>query len=167
MEGKLSARQQRFVEEYLLDPIATQAAIRAGYSERTAGVQGCRLLNNANVSRAIAEGQKARSEKAKIDAQWVLANLVEVSQRCLQKAPVMEFSPADRCMVQAEDEEGRPVWEFDSKGANRALELIGKHLGMFIERVEVKDVTPLADKVAQARQRMKERKTLLGGGPVE
>jgi phage terminase small subunit len=61
-------QQQRFVEEYLIDLNATQAAIRAGYSERTANEQGSRLLANVSVSEAIAEAQnlsKLNVQKAK------------------------------------------------------------------------------------------------------
>jgi phage terminase small subunit len=56
MTAKLTAKQARFVEEYLCDLNATQAAIRAGYSPKTATVQGSRLLTNAKVAAAIHGG---------------------------------------------------------------------------------------------------------------
>ena len=59
-------KKQRFVEEYLVDNNATQAAIRAGYSARTAESQGCRLLRDVKVSEAIAKGRKKISEKLEI-----------------------------------------------------------------------------------------------------
>ncbi len=58
----LTPRQARFVEEYLLDLNATQAAIRAGYSKKTAYSQGERLLRNVEVAAAVAEAKSARSE---------------------------------------------------------------------------------------------------------
>lgn len=57
-DKKLTGKQQRFVSEYLIDGNATQAAIRAGYSEKTANPQGNRLLANVSVSAAIKAGQK-------------------------------------------------------------------------------------------------------------
>jgi len=129
----LTPKQQMFVSEYLIDMNATQAAVRAGYS-----VEGGRkLTENPYVSRAIEEALEERGRKTGIDAQWVLDNLVEVSQRCMQKTPVREFDPASRQMVQATDEEGRNVWAFDPKGATQALQLIGKHLGMFVDKREI------------------------------
>lgn len=72
---KLTDRQEAFVAEYLIDLNATQAAIRAGYSEKTAQEQGSRLLSKAMVSDAIAEGAKKRIRKAEITAQDVLEGL--------------------------------------------------------------------------------------------
>ncbi len=134
--AKLTPKQARFVEEYLIDLNATQAAIRAGYSERSARTTASRLLTNDDISRAIEEAQQSRSERTEITADWVLGNLRDVAIRCQQKEPVMIFDRAEREMVQATTPDGEGVWQFDSSGANRALELIGKHLGMFKDRVE-------------------------------
>lgn len=71
----LSPKQQRFVEEYLVDLNGTQAAIRAGYSAKGAKVQAVRLLTNANVSAAVTAAKLERSEKTKINAEWVLNRL--------------------------------------------------------------------------------------------
>lgn len=65
--SKLTAKQARFVEEYLIDLNATQAAKRAGYSEKTARAQGNRLLTNVDVEHAIQEAMKARSERTEVD----------------------------------------------------------------------------------------------------
>lgn len=71
----MTPKQQRFVEEYLIDLNATQAAIRAGYSAKTAQEQGSRLLSNVMVSEAIAAAKAERSEKTGIDAAWLLKRL--------------------------------------------------------------------------------------------
>jgi phage terminase small subunit len=71
----LNAKHQRFVDEYLVDLNATQAAIRAGYSAKTAGSQGFDLLKKPEVEAALAEAQAERSERTKIDADWVLTRL--------------------------------------------------------------------------------------------
>ncbi len=75
----LTARQQRFVDEYLIDLNATQAAIRAGYSAKTALQQGPRLLGNVGVSLAIQNGKKERSDRVQVDQDWVLRRYVEIA----------------------------------------------------------------------------------------
>lgn len=131
MAANLTDKQQRFCEEYLVDLNATQAAIRAGYSEKTAQEQGSQNLSKLMVRARIEALQKERSEKLSIDAEWVLRRLVSISDRCMQAEPVMVFSPADKAMVHKEDEEGNRLYQFDSSGANRATEMIGKHIGFF------------------------------------
>jgi len=75
MAVTLTAKQSRFVEEYLVDLNATQAAIRAGYSEKTAKSQGQRLLTNVDVAKLLSEAQASRSDRVQIDADWVLTRL--------------------------------------------------------------------------------------------
>jgi phage terminase small subunit len=124
----LPPNQSRFVEEYLVDLNAKQAAIRAGYSPKTAEVQGARLLRNAKVVAAIAAAKEARSARTEITQDYVLENTKEVLERCLQRAPVMVRN--GREMVQAKDEDGNDVWQFDARGALGALQLLGKHVGI-------------------------------------
>lgn len=145
-DKKLTPKQLRFVEEYLVDLNATQAAIRAGYSERSAKVQACRLLTKDNVSRAVERGKAERSKRTEITQDFVLSGLKEVAERCLQKMPVMVFDRVERCMVQKQDEDGRDIWEFDSTGANRAFELLGKHLGLFVDKLQIED-EPMPTKI--------------------
>lgn len=71
----LTPRQERFVAEYLIDLNAKQAAIRAGYSAKTAEVQGCRLLRNAQVVAAVIEGKDKRSAATGITQERVLREL--------------------------------------------------------------------------------------------
>jgi phage terminase small subunit len=75
MAAKLTPKQERFVGEYLIDLNATQAAIRAGYSAKTAEQQGYQLLQIPSVSELIAKGAQKRAEKAEITAQDVLRGL--------------------------------------------------------------------------------------------
>ncbi len=75
----LTARQSRFVDEYLVDLNAKQAAIRAGYAERSAEVTASRLLSNAKVAAAIQERMSARSERTKITADMVLDRWWEIA----------------------------------------------------------------------------------------
>jgi phage terminase small subunit len=122
----LTARQQRFVDEYLCDLNATQAAIRAGYSPKAAQPVSSRLLSNAMVSKAVADAQAARASASALSEHWVLDRLRENVERSMQATPVL-------------DDEGNQTGMFVYQGtvANRSLELIGKHRGMFVERREV------------------------------
>ena len=71
--GELTPKQERFVAEYLIDLNATQAAIRTGYSAKTAEVQGSRLLSNAKIKAAIDAGRQKTAEKLQITREMVLA----------------------------------------------------------------------------------------------
>src|SRR5687768_12531966 len=75
----LTPRQQRFVEEYLIDLNATQAAIRSGYSQRTANEQAAQLLAKLSIQEAIQEKQKIISEATQIKAEDVLKELAIVA----------------------------------------------------------------------------------------
>lgn len=151
----LTPKQARFVEEYLLDLNGKQAAIRAGYSERTAESQGARLLGNAKVQRAVMDAKSDRSERTKIDADWLLSRLAQEADADMADLyddegalkPVAEWPPIWRKgLVQ-----GLDVEEVKVNGAVVAhirkvkisdrvkrLELIGRHVdvGAFRDRVE-------------------------------
>jgi phage terminase small subunit len=122
----LTDKRRRFVDEYLVDLCGAQAAIRAGYAPGRAKQTADDLLNVPEVAAAVAEGQAALASRTHLTQDWVLERLKEVAERSLQHEAVL-------------DHNGEPTGEytFQHSGANRALELIGKHLGMFKERVEV------------------------------
>lgn len=141
--AKLTDKQAAFVREYLVDLNATQAAIRAGYSERTASRIGPQLLGKTCVREAIEKAQAKRARRVEVTQDYVLSNLVDVVERTMQRAPVL-----DRKGEQVTDEDGRAVWTFDAKGANRALELLGKHLGIFADRVRAEVSGPDGGPVA-------------------
>ena len=121
---KLTAKQELFCKEYIVDLNAKQAAVRAGYSEKTAQMQGCRLLTNDKVQDKIQNLMTKRSKKVEISSDWVLNKLQSVAVRCMQE---------ERVLVK-----GVPTGEFkfDSAGANRSLELIGKHLMLFTDKID-------------------------------
>lgn len=110
----LSPKQQRFVDEYLVDSNATQAAIRAGYSAKTAEQQGSRLLRNVQVAAAIEERGAKLAKKVGTTAERVRRGLWRNYKRSM-RAPVKD---------------GGSV-------ANKALELLGKDVGMFKDRLDV------------------------------
>jgi len=112
--ANLTAKQERFVAEYLIDLNATQAAIRAGYSEKTATEQGSRLLTNVKVQEAIAAKAGKTAEKLDLSAERVLRGLFEEATR---------------------------HGEGSSHGARvSAWGLLGKYHKLFVDRVEA-DVT--------------------------
>lgn len=76
----LTSKQRCFVDEYLIDLNATQAAIRAGYSAKTAGQIGEQNLKKLEIAGAIQEAQAKRSERVQVDADYVLARLVEIDR---------------------------------------------------------------------------------------
>ena len=131
----LTPKQAWFVEEYLIDLNATQAAIRAGYSAKTAEAQASRLLRNVKVQAAIRAAQGERAERVEITQDWVLQRLASVTDRCLQAEPVLDRK-GDRVMVTTPGGDEVPAYTFNAAGANGALGLLGKHLGMFKERFE-------------------------------
>lgn len=138
----LNPKQQRFVDEYLIDLNATQAAIRAGYSAKTAAETGYENLRKPQIAAAVAARQAKASARAESSREYVLANLTEVVERCMERAPVMVRE--DRKMVQATDDDGNHIWQFDARGAIGALGLLGKHHGMFVEKHDhtVHDLPP-------------------------
>lgn len=81
----LTPKQQRFVDEYLTDLNATQAAIRAGYSPRSATVEGSRLLANAKVAAVLAERQAKVSERCELTAESHLAMLEELRDKAARE----------------------------------------------------------------------------------
>ncbi|NCH76690.1 terminase small subunit [Cronobacter sakazakii] len=76
----LTDKQEMFCREYLIDLNATQAAIRAGYSEKTSNEQGARLLANVSVQNRISELKAERNDRIDIDASYVLKRLIEIDQ---------------------------------------------------------------------------------------
>lgn len=124
-------KQEKFCREYLIDNNGTQAAIRSGYSKKTANEQASRLLANVNVASRVRELRGEQEERTEITADFVIQSLKEVALRCMTNKPVMEWDYEAKQQVQKVDEDGKGVYEFDSQGANRALELLGKHKGIF------------------------------------
>lgn len=76
----LTDKQEMFCREYLIDLNATQAAIRAGYSEKTARASGCENLTKPDIQNRIAELKAERNEKVNVDAAYVLRRLIEIDE---------------------------------------------------------------------------------------
>lgn len=145
--AKLTAKQQRFCDEYLIDLNAKQAAIRAGYSPNTAEQQASRMLRNVKVQNEIARKMAERSKRTGINQDRVLMEIAKMAfvniddVIDLSNAQIkQEATKDDLACIQSvkikptEFGTEREVRLYDKK-AN--LELLGKHLGMFKDKVEV------------------------------
>lgn len=147
---KLTDKQQRFVDEYLIDLNATQAAIRAGYSAKTADQQGSRMLANVKVKQAVAEKQAQRSKRTGVNQDRVVLELAKVAFAKMtdivdSNGKIKEdASPDDLACIESikykesDNEYGGSV-EREVKIASKlkALELLGKHLGMWSDKFNV------------------------------
>lgn len=116
----LNEKQKQFCNEYLIDFNGTQAAIRAGYSEKTANRIASRLLSNVDIQVYLKELIENRNERTKITQDEVIRDIIEVKNRCMQKVPVFLL-----------DENGNNLWKFDAQGANKALDMLAKHTGLY------------------------------------
>lgn len=148
--AKLTDKQQCFVDEYLIDLNATQAAIRAGYSAKTADQQGSRMLANVKVKQAVAEKQAQRSKRTGVNQDRVVLELAKVAFAKMtdivdSKGRIKEdASPDDLACIESikykesDNEYGGSV-EREVKIASKlkALELLGKHLGMWSDKFNV------------------------------
>lgn len=133
---KLTNKQKRFIEEYLIDLNATQAAIRAGYSEKTAYSIGEENLKKPDIKRAIEEAQLSRSSRVQITQDDVIRMLIENIEKSSGTKQVVITQTR-----KSEDGEfvGDDVAQFvyEPSSVNKALELLGKHLGMFKDKLDV------------------------------
>lgn len=166
----LNAKQRRFVDEYLIDLNATQAAIRAGYSAKTANEQGSRLLANVSVQAALSDRMKDRERRTEITQDKVLAELAKIGFADIRNA--LAWGPE---VMVVDEETGEtavsngvaliPSGKIDDDTASAISEIsqtaqgikikmhdkraalvdIGRHLGMFKDKVEVtgKDGGPI------------------------
>lgn len=129
-QPKLTIKQETFVAEYLVDLNATQAAIRAGYSAKTAQEQGSRLLSNVMVQKLIQERMSQRSKRLEITADYVLNTIVDTVERCAQNQPVVD-GQGKPVYVTTPDGDIAPAYKFDAQSVLKGAELLGKHLKLF------------------------------------
>jgi len=180
INDELTDKQRLFIEEYLLDLNATQAAIRAGYSEDTARQQGSRLLSNVNIQKEIKKAKQERIERTKITQDRVLKELSKIGF-----ADINDFLRfGTEKTVIGRDESGEPITDYanvvelkDSQEVDgsvisevqlkdgklkfklhdkmKALNDIGRHLGMFNDKL---DITTNGESVNQMTPEEREKR---------
>ncbi len=131
MAGKLNARQARFCQEYIVDLCATQAATRAGYSERTAYSQAHDLLRKPEIAARIAELQAGREARTRISADQTIADLRELADIALGRKAYIDSVLTEGEVIHVERRKFQPA------AAVKALELLGRHQGLFNDKVSV------------------------------
>lgn len=170
--AKLTEKQKRFVEEYLIDLNATQAAIRAGYSVKTANEQGAQNLAKLSIKEEISKAMAERSKRTGINQDRVieeLAKIAFVNANDLinpEDASVRkDASKDDLACIQSV----KVKQSFSDKGditerevrlndKMKALELLGKHLGMWKDKVELSGLVDEKSKLDDILNQMRNSK---------
>lgn len=127
----MNDKQKLFAKEYIVDLNSTAAAIRAGYSEKTARQIGSKLLTKVDIQEYIQELMDKRSQKVEINAEDILNDILDTRNTC-----------KDNMMV--EGEYGVYIDNTALNGRNKANELLGKHLKLFTDKVEI-EITKMPD----------------------
>ena len=152
--GKLKDKQKRFAEEYIVDLNATQAAIRAGYSEKTAYSIGHENLNKPDIESYIQELMQARSDRTEITADRVLKELAKIGfgnvknlyddSGKLKKVNELDEDVTATIQEITEESIGETITRRKYKTADKksSLELLGKHLKLFTEKFELGNIDP-------------------------
>lgn len=155
----LTPKQSMFVKEYLIDLNATQAAIRAGYSKKNAGKIGPELIGKTRIAAEVQKAISKRSEKTEVTAERVIQELSKLGFSNLMNyfkltgdgdpyidlADLTPEQAASLTEIQVEDyvdgrgEDARAVKRVKIKVADKkgALELLGKHLGLFTDKIDL------------------------------
>lgn len=133
---KLTPKQAKFVIEYMVDLNATQSAIRAGYSENAASEIGHENLRKPQILEEIKKHIDARAERTLLTADYVVIGLKELFERCMQRTKVMirDGKSWKQKTEFNDNNEAVGVWQFDSMGANKALDSLCRHLGIFNDK---------------------------------
>ena len=152
----MTEKQNRFVEEYLIDLNATQAAIRAGYSVKTADQQASRMLTNVKVQTAIAKAMAERSKRTGVNQDRIvlelaklafvnMTDIVDKKGEIKDKATADDLSCIESIKYKHSDTDSGSSVEREVKIGSKikALELLGKHLGMWNDKIDVNVAVPI------------------------
>ncbi len=173
--ARTNSRHDRFCREYIKDLNGTRAAIAVGYGKKNARKIASRLLTNVDIQARVAELTKKHADKLDLDAEKVLSELssmgfsnfldyvniteegdafVDLSSLTQEQAAAIQEITVNEYM-EGKGKDGRKVKRTKLKLVDkiRSLELLGKHLKLFTERIEVSGTAGLAEALAAARKR--------------
>lgn len=159
MHGTLTDRQAAFVDEYIVDLNGTQAALRAGFSPKSAAMHAVRMLRNEKIAAAIREAMQLREKRTRVTADRVL---IEIERLAM-------WDPADVADVKSPEEiKNLPeevrraivgwTWTKDGRfviklAKERGLEMLARHHSLFNDKLDVNLKSGLADRLRKARER--------------
>lgn len=127
--SRRNSRHDRFAREYIKDLNGTRAAIAAGYAKKTAKSAASRLLSNVNVKKLLKQLADKQAVSLDLSAEKVLT---ELGKTAFIKVKPSKVTPKDKI---------------------RALELLGRYLKLFVEKIEISGLDKLAESIAEARKR--------------
>lgn len=138
---ELTAFQKSFAHALVADPEMNQTQaylkLKPESKPRSAAVQANRLLKLPQVRQYVATLLEERQKRLEIDEDWVMSRLRDIHDRCIQATPVWEGARYRRDDETGEMEETEPAYyKFDATGALKALELMGRHMRMFSDKVD-------------------------------
>jgi len=166
---KLTAKQQLFIDEYLVDLNASKAAVRAGYSRRTARQIGEENLSKPDIARAVSRAMAERAERTRVSQDMVLHGLAKIAFYDIRKAfnangtmkPIVEMDEetvaaiANMSVSERATDGGGVVRTQSVRLADRraALVELGRHLGMFDAKLRIRDKAknPIAELIRQVQ----------------
>lgn len=168
LRERLTDLQARFAEEYIVDLNGRQAAIRAGSKAKNPDPAASEFLSNPKVAEYVSALQLSRSQRTQIDADWVLVQSVKLYQRCANEISVYRDRKGDPIL----DENDNLQFVFNAAGAAKALELVGKHVGVqaFKENLSIAMGVVVIDPAAMTDEQLRALasiKTLQGPGSTE
>ena len=136
---KLTLKQEKFCLEYIKIENATEAYRRVysykNMKEATINRNAHKLLKNNKIETRLAELMAPVYKKTELTAEYIVNNIIEIGERCMQRVPVMVREGKDWVQKMEHDEEGNyvGVWEFKEGGALKAQELLGRHMALFTD----------------------------------
>jgi len=122
---------KRFADRYFETLNGKESAIYAGFSEDTAKQKAWTLLQQEDIQEYLQSLRAEYAEKSGITKEWVIKRFEHISDACVKAKPVMKWDAGLKEFIPVEDEWGNTVYEFDSGGANKATEMLGRIIGVF------------------------------------
>lgn len=148
-KGKLNIKQQLFCDWYIKIGHVTNAAINAGYSKKTAYSIGSELLKKPEIREYIKQRKTELEELLGFNKATIIQDLLDIKDKSMQATPVMYYNPKERAYEQKteENEKGEEMglYQYDSQGAIKAIENIGKMMDYYAPE-KTEDITPLENK---------------------